>query len=332
MSSRFATSFLSFSDRARMPLAPSAKKEPLMVDRHDAVSRLLEEFGEAAACRVVGGGCISEAMQVSLSRSGQPPRFLFVKRNRADFIENFRREEEGLQQLGALDAIRVPVPLKCTVVSGHAWLVTEWIEQNAQAKRSAESEDFFARFGRQLASLHEKSRGDAIGLDHDNFLGSARQINTPSESWTTFFQEHRLGFQLRWAVDQGLADRQLRKQSEQLIERLPQFLQGRAEETSLLHGDLWSGNYLQDAAGQPVILDPAIYRGCREAEFGMLRLFGGCPSRFYDAYQEAWPMPDGWQRRVRIYVLYHLWNHLNLFGSGYAAQCRALTAEILRET
>ena len=139
-----------------------------------------------------------------------------------------------------------------------------------------------------------------------------------------------MGYQLRWGVDRGGIDGGLRRSLEELIAKLPEILEGRDDETSLLHGDLWSGNYLAAEDGRPVIIDPAIYHGCREAEFGMLRLFGGCPETFYEAYRAAWPLPDGWQRRTNVYVLYHLLNHLNLFGGGYAGSCRETAAEILR--
>jgi fructosamine-3-kinase len=112
---------------------------------------------------------------------------------------------------------------------------------------------------------------------------------------------------------------------------MDQLLAGRDPQTSLLHGDLWSGNYLCDCEDRPVVIDPAVYYGCREAEFGMLRLFGSCPDDFYESYMETFPLPGGWQHRVSVYVLYHLLNHLNLFGSGYHDQCKRLAAEILRQ-
>ncbi len=293
------------------------------------LSRLLEPFGEVIAQRRVAGGCISEACRVDLQPHDDGPATLFVKSNQADFLDNFHCEAEGLRQLAEPGVIRVPQPLQCRRWEGRAWFVSEWIESSREGGGGERDGLFFRRFGRQLAQLHRRTRGEAIGLDHDNYLGAARQPNPPSADWVSFFQEQRLGFQLRWAVDQGRADPATHQGLERLIDRLPELLAGREPATSLLHGDLWSGNYLSDSAGQPVILDPAIYRGCREAEFGMLQLFGGCPSAFDEAYQETWPLPPGWQRRVRIYVLYHLLNHLNLFGGGYAGQCRATTREIL---
>ena len=107
------------------------------------------------------------------------------------------------------------------------------------------------------------------------------------------------------------------------------LLAGRDDQTSLIHGDLWSGNYLCDSEGGPVIIDPAVYYGCREAEFGMLKLFGSCPNEFYEAYDDVFPRRDGCQRRTDVYVLYHLLNHLNLFGRGYLDHCRQVAAEVL---
>ena len=182
----------------------------------------------------------------------------------------------------------------------------------------------------QLAKLHRQSRGHEIGWHRDNFLGAAPQPNARCDRWAEFVALHRMGHQLRWAINQGHSDELLTRDVNVIIQRMDDLLDGRADETSLLHGDLWSGNYLCDDMGRPVIIDPAVYRGCREAEFGMLKLFGSCPPEFYHAYQTAWPMPEGWERRTDIYVLYHLLNHLNLFGSGYLSQCRSLASSILR--
>jgi fructosamine-3-kinase len=272
----------------------------------------------------VGGGCISEARRVSIRDETGSERLLFVKTNDTSFVDNFQAEWDGLIRLSEPDVIGVPSPIAVGEVEDRAWLVTEWVEQGPRGG------DFFANFGRNVARLHESTLGRQIGLDRDNYLGSAQQLNSPCDSWVKFFADQRIGFQLRWAVEQNLADSSLRDNCERIVQSMDRLLEGRDDQTSLLHGDLWSGNYLCDSAGQPTIIDPAIYYGCREAEFGMLRLFGSCPAAFYDAYMETFPLPGGWQRRVSVYVLYHLLNHLNLFGSGYLDQCRTLSAEILR--
>jgi fructosamine-3-kinase len=289
-----------------------------------SLRKLIPTTSEVIESQPVGGGCISDARRVSVRDESGRARTLFVKTNEASFLDNFHAEWDGLIRLSEPDMIGVPGPIAVGEVEDRAWLVTEWVEQGPRGG------DFFAKFGQNLARLHESTLGRQIGLDRDNYLGSAQQVNSPCDSWVEFFADQRIGFQLRWAVEQNLADSSLRENCERIVQNMDRLLEGRDDQTSLLHGDLWSGNYLCNSAGQPTIIDPAIYYGCREAEFGMLRLFGSCPAAFYDAYTETLPLPGGWQQRVSVYVLYHLLNHLNLFGGGYLDQCRTLSAEILR--
>lgn len=289
-----------------------------------AVQELVPSVKEVMEARSVGGGCISEAWRVSVHDQSGRARSLFVKSNTTAFLDNFQAERDGLVRLSQPDVIGVPKPIAVGESNERAWLVTEWIEQGTRGR------DFFTRFGRDLARLHAATRGQRIGLDRDNYLGSAPQMNSPCDNWVAFFADRRIGFQLRWSIEQNLADSVLRSNCERILETLEQLLSGRADESSLLHGDLWSGNYLCDSLGAPTIIDPAIYYGCREAELGMLQLFGSCPQAFYDSYLDTFPLAGGWQRRVKVYVLYHLLNHLNLFGLGYLDQCRTLTAQILR--
>lgn len=271
----------------------------------------------------VGGGCISEAMHVRWRGDDGRQRSLFVKRNLASMKDNFECELAGLKALAESGTMRVPEPVAVVCSGESVWVATQWIESG---KRPA---NFFERFGRELAQLHRATLGDRMGWDRDNYLGSAKQPNQPCNDWNEFVALRRLGFQLRWAVDQGLAQSRLRGDVERVIDRLPEVLDGRECRTSLLHGDLWSGNYLCDGNGRAVIIDPAVYYGCREAEWGMIRLFGGCPSEFADGYEREYPLADGWQRRASVYVLYHLLNHLNLFGHSYSSQCESACAEIL---
>ncbi len=295
-----------------------------MADLQLALVELVPSVSSIVETRGVGGGCISQAHRVIARDETGQTRTLFVKSNVASFLDNFQAEWNGLERLSESGTIGVPKPIAVGVAENIAWLVTDWVEQRSHGHH------FFESFGRGLANLHQATLGTEIGLESDNFLGSARQINVRCPSWVEFVAAHRIGFQIRWAVDQGLADPTLRGDCERIVQTMDRLLDGRDDQTSLLHGDLWSGNYLCDSAGEPTIIDPAIYYGCREAEFGMLRLFGSCPGSFYDAYLETFPLPDGWQQRVSVYVLYHLLNHLNLFGSGYHGQCRSLAAQILR--
>ncbi len=126
---------------------------------------------------------------------------------------------------------------------------------------------------------------------------------------------------MRLARERGLSDDELDRLGDRLLERLDDWIDLREEPACLLHGDLWSGNYMADDAGDPVLIDPAAYYGHREADLAMTELFGGFDHTFYEAYEEEWPLPPGSPERREIYKLYHLLNHLNLFGRGYRARC-----------
>lgn len=243
----------------------------------------------------------------------------------------FECEAEGLRALGRVGALRVPEVL---AVSEEA-LVLEFIEQGSKTG------DFFVDFGRHFALMHQQ-RGKVCGLNHDNFIGSTPQQNAPIEGtwdeaedgdgldWPRFFIERRLRFQVELAEQSGhgseLAD--LLDRSEAAISEL---LSADIEQPSLLHGDLWSGNYLVDEHGRPCLIDPAVYYGHREADLAMTALFGGFGHEFYAAYDEAWPLVHGWKERMPIYQLYHLLNHLNLFGSVYYERSKNILDRLARQ-
>ncbi|OUW82503.1 MAG: hypothetical protein CBD74_07065 [Saprospirales bacterium TMED214] len=296
----------------------------LMDDLQRAFSTLLSPDLTVVDQQSLAGGCISEACRVVTEDDQERQQQWFVKMNRESFLGNFQAEVDGLTSLAAVEAIETPQPEAVGVSGDQAWLIMKWIDQQTPGK------NFFRDFGARLAEMHRCTSGTRIGLNRDNFLGAAKQINCSTERWIDFVAENRLGFQLRWGIDQRLIDDSLRRDCEGVIAGLDQWLKGRLEKTSLLHGDLWSGNYLCNLEGQPVVIDPAVHYGCPEAEFGMLMLFGACPASFYDSYQQVFPMNAGWQRRVNVYVLYHLLNHLNLFGGGYHGQCQQIAGEILR--
>jgi protein-ribulosamine 3-kinase len=299
----------------------------------DAVLSLLsaaEGFELADATIVgsgsVGGGSINRAERVELSDG----RSVFVKSNPAPLPAMFACEAAGLAGLhaNAGDDLRVPAPI------GHdesplPFIVLEHIDSGRP------SGDFSARLGRGLAALHRRSaeqhRADAetgrrYGFEANNYIGSTPQENGWIGDWVAFFGERRLGFQLRLAADNGFGG-QLGRLGDALLARLDELIgaPGEAlEPACLLHGDLWGGNYLCDAHGQPVLIDPAVYYGRREAELAMTTLFGGFDRRFYAAYEEAWPLQPGSEERLEIYKLYHLLNHLNLFGGGYLGSCLSI--------
>src|SRR5262249_29793225 len=152
-----------------------------------------------------------------------------------------------------------------------------------------------------------------------NTIGMTPQINEADSDWIRFFRERRLRYQLDLAVGNGYGG-DLQKQGAQLLERMHGLFAGHRPQPSLLHGDLWGGNWGATADGTPVIFDPAVYFGDREADIAMTRLFGGFDTSFYGAYESAWPLEAGWQARTTLYNLYHVLNHLNLFGAGYLSQ------------
>lgn len=294
-----------------------------MADLNLALQHLLPSVVAVEQVASIGGGCISEARRVRVRLQEGRSQDLFVKSNRESFLDNFQAEWDGLTRLRQADAMKIPKPLAVGARGGSSWLVLQWVESSSPGVH------YFEKFAAQLATLHRCTLGRQIGLDRNNYLGSAQQINTQLTDWAEFFAIHRIGEQIRWAASQGV-DGPLRRDCERIMRQMSQLLAGRESTTSLLHGDLWSGNYLCGTDGEPVLIDPAVYHGCREAEFGMLKLFGSCPAEFYEAYCDHFPLPDGWQRRVQVYVLYHLLNHLNLFGNGYLGQCRSVAADLLR--
>lgn len=238
--------------------------------------------------------------------------------------------------LAATGAVRVPQVYAHGPATGGrpAFIVMEWIERGSLrsgdfSRPAAETAKAVTTKGRtlapgevlgwQLAALH-RTTADAYGLDHNNYCGDTPQDNRWASSWIEFYGQRRLGFQMELAGRRGLLPRQRRQRLERLIGMLDHWIDENACRPALLHGDLWSGNWLVDAANQPVLIDPAVYYGDREAELAMCRLFGGFPPEFYRAYDEAWPPAPGRDERIPLYQLYHLLNHLNLFGEAYGGQ------------
>jgi fructosamine-3-kinase len=303
-----------------------------------AVARRLAEAGggpaetavEITAAVPVAGGSINRAFRVDLADG----RRLFVKAHAAAPGAMFEREAEGLGALAAAGALRVPrEPLPGTA-AGVAFLVMEWIEPGRPGP------GFFERFGRSLARLHRASAAagpaggraapaERFGFRTDNWLGSTPQPNDWAESWVGFWRERRLGHQLRLARARGLSDRTLDRLGDRLLARLGEWIDLPGEPPCLLHGDLWGGNYLADERGEPVLIDPACYYGHREADLAMTRLFGGFSPAFYAAYEEEWPLPPGSEERLAVYELYHLLNHLNLFGRSYRGRCVAVLERLV---
>lgn len=263
-----------------------------------------------------GGGCINTSYRLHTTECD-----FFVKLNHASQLAMFGAEAEALQQLAATGTVRVPGVVTYGVLHGSAYLLLEFIQM-----RSA-SADAQAQLGHQLAALH-RIRQPYFGWGRDNTIGTTPQPNAASDDWVEFWRDRRLGTQLRLAARQRGTVALLR-QAERLQERLPALLPQPVP--ALLHGDLWGGNHAMDAKGRPVIFDPACYYGDREADLAMTELFGGFAERFYAAYREAYPLSDGYAVRKRLYNLYHVLNHLNLFGAGYLRQAERLVDALLAE-
>ncbi len=267
----------------------------------------------------VGGGCINQAVVLA-----DGTQRYFVKLNDARRAEMFAAEAEGLLELRKSTAVRAPEPLCWGVAGADAYLVLEFIELRALSGRG------HAMLGKQLAVMHRHT-APQFGWHRDNTIGSSTQINTPTRGWVSFWREFRLGTQLELAKQNGYSGR-LTEQLEALMEVVPALLADHPVSASLLHGDLWSGNAAADARGDPVIFDPAVYFGDRETDLAMTELFGGFSAEFYAAYKSEYPLAAGYRVRKTLYNLYHVLNHLNLFGGGYASQAQRMIDELLSET
>lgn len=268
--------------------------------------------------RAVPGGSINSCY-AARARDG---RMLFLKLNEPDCGPMFAAEYEGLRALAAAGEVRVPLPLAHGVAGDAAWLLLEHLELEPGSHAAG------AKLGAALAAQHRHSAA-AFGWGLDNTIGTTAQANQWHADWTGFFGKRRLGFQLRLAAASG--DAAIAGRGARLLAALPGLLAGHSPPPSLLHGDLWAGNWAMTSDGMPVIFDPAVYYGDREADLAMTELFGGFPPAFYEAYEAAWPLAPGYAQRRDIYNLYHVLNHLNLFGGSYRGQAISLMDRLLAD-
>jgi fructosamine-3-kinase len=286
---------------------------------------IVEHIGQATgrpfsqcATRELGGGCINHAARLT----GDGGDY-FIKRNAAERADMFAAEAEGLRELAAARAVRVPAVVCLGTAGNTSFLVLEFLELSGGDGRTPE------RLGRGLAQMHRATL-DTFGWKRDNTIGSTPQINTPSREWIDFWRERRLGYQLELAARNGLRG-EIQRRGERLLTGLEGFFTGHRPAPSLLHGDLWGGNHAALPDGTPVIFDPAVYYGDREADLAMTELFGGFSGNFYGAYREAWPLDSGYPVRKTLYNLYHVLNHYNLFGGGYGSQAGRMIDSLLSE-
>ena len=281
----------------------------------EIVEQISEATGKAfrlSKASPVGGGCINETYRLD----GDGGSF-FAKLNRADKLEMFEAEADGLCDIAATETIHVPHPV-CHGISGdQSYLVLEHIELGAGESQS--------ELGRRLAKLHAVPQPH-FGWRRDNTIGSTPQANPASGDWVAFLREHRLGFQCRLAKRNGLR----LDGAEELLGQLGGFFTDYEPRPSLLHGDLWSGNVAFGPGGEPVVFDPATYCGDREAEFGLTEMFGGFGNDFWSAYEAEWPLDPGYPTRKLLYRLYHTLNHYNIFGGGYGSATEGIVGRLLQ--
>lgn len=261
----------------------------------------------------VGGGCINDAETIYTDDG----REFFLKKNFHSAKDMFIKESNGLKELKKANAIRVPE----VICVNENFILLE------QIKSGKKSRTFDEDFGRAFANLH-KFTSEYFGFYENNYIGSTPQINIPDEdeknNWIKFYFNKRILAQYKLLEIKGLSDLSIKKRIAKLEEKIEQILFGSENVPSLLHGDIWSGNYMVDEYGKACLIDPAVYYGNREADLAMTKLFGGFSYAFYKSYQETFPLPDGFEYRENIYKLYHVMNHLNLFGGGYYHQTISL--------
>jgi fructosamine-3-kinase len=266
--------------------------------------------------RNLSGGDINRA---ALIGDGHSNWFLKYHTNAPNGM--FAAEANALSEISNQGCIRVPSPIAFGIEGATSWLVLEYLELTSIGPASL--------LGEQLAALHAVTCKQ-YGWSRDNYIGSTPQYNTTCENWTEFWRDYRLKPQLEMAQAAGHGGRILSK-GERLLENIDELMDGHQPAAALLHGDLWAGNKAFTGDGRPVIFDPASYYGDRETDIAMTELFGGFEADFYSTYQAHSPLPDGYRLRRDLYNLYHMLNHLNLFGGGYLSRCENMIDSLIAQ-
>lgn len=251
----------------------------------------------------VSGGCINTAYKVETDQGS-----FFLKWNKEELDNMFQSEDRGLSILKERSPIKIPETLGQGIVDHKSYLLTEWIETGHPSSK------FWENFSINLASQHKKTTSE-FGLDHDNYIGRLHQSNTQHSNWHEFFIDERLAPQLDLASSNNLVSKRTQEQFEVLFTKLKDLIPN--EQPSLLHGDLWSGNFKVCESGEVAIFDPSVHYGHRETELAFTQLFGGFSTQFYHSYHEEYPLEPSFDNRIDIHNLYPLLVHVNLFGSSY---------------
>jgi fructosamine-3-kinase len=315
------------ANRPPAPEAQEAALDPATRNGADTVLPMRDDapWQSAAAARIggrpdaarwadLGGTSLGGTWRLDLG----PGRY-FVKTRAASLLPALDAEAAGLRELARAGAIRVPAPVASGAAGDAAFLALEWLDIGSGGRDST--------LGRALAELHRVT-APRFGWHRDNTIGTTPQDNAWTDDWAIFFRDRRIAPQLALAKRNGHRGR-LERDGATLLATIPDLLAGHAPVASLLHGDLWSGNAARLVSGEPAIYDPAVYFGDRETDLAMTELFGGFDADFYAAYRAAWPVDAGYPVRRTLYNLYHVLNHLNLFGGGYRAQAEAMIGQLL---
>ena len=297
-----------------------ASSDPVWQSISTAIGARTKQSFALANIRPISGGCINDAAVIDNGDN----RVYFVKLNAANCADMFEAEADALGELSAAKALRVPSPVCFGSDDQYAWLVLEYL-----GEVKLRSNGNWALAGRELARMHQ-SRQKQYGWRRDNTIGSTPQPNDYSGDWVEFLRQQRIGYQLDLAARNGYGGRLL-THGHRLLDGLPTLFADYIPDASLLHGDLWSGNIGFVDNGEPVVFDPAVYYGDRETDVAMTELFGGFADDFYRGYEEVWPLDQGYRVRKHVYNLYHLLNHLNLFGTGYVLQCESVIDLVLAQ-
>lgn len=281
---------------------------------------MTKALGETVAIKSsesIGGGCINHASKL-LTSSGT----WFLKWNANCPADMFAREAEGMIELGKAADNELVIPqILCHKAPGDSpgFLIMEFCEPG----RSGSDDE---KLGRGLATIH-RFKHDNFGFDNDNYCGDTPQSNKKVGNWLDFFREQRLAYLLQLITNRGRLSNAELKSYDRLLNKLPELIPA-SSVPSLIHGDLWSGNYMYTSNG-PALIDPAAYYADREMEFAIITMFGGFSSRFFEAYNESFPLDKDWQSRNKLYQLYHILNHFYLFGGGYGSQALAVAKSYL---
>jgi fructosamine-3-kinase len=273
----------------------------------DHLKKHLGSSFEVFASKRLTGGDINDVFQLNTSEG----RFCIKVNSATEFPEMFQKEANGLDLLRNNSSFSIPEVIVVDSTQNDSYLLMSYIEEGNK------SDDFWDQFGRQLSELHNATQ-KSFGLDESNYIGSLPQSNKPQNNWADFYASERISPQLYLAHQNGLIDSKLVQSGEQLCLKLSEIFPNEAP--SLLHGDLWSGNYMVDINGNPALIDPAVYFGHREMDLAMTQLFGGFSPKMYDSYHSHTPLESNWKERIELCQLYPILVHVNLFGGSYVQQ------------